>query len=633
MDRKDSGGGRKMKAKAIIPLILFIILSFFSLPFAVEKVQVKPGVVQTKPLQLAPVDLPDLVVDGIWLDGQCSINFRLKNSGPGNIPDGEHKESVVRVQFGSEIKDLLLGRIDPNGALKKAGGLISFNTQMTLKSSIDVKVVVDFNKKIKESDAGEKNNEKVAKLMPQCLPVAQMKADIKTKTSVGTTAEVQKSAAQKIPSVPIGIKADTAPINITILSPTQNSSWDIGSTLKIQWKVMAPTPIFHVLLKTPGMADTASTAAGEPNAALIAAYQKMQPDPQGFFNYDWQIPSYIKPGDYIVKIIYADDPKVFSKSGVFKINPEPMAVVVKGAITKLPSPVINVVNPAQDATWEWGKNYQIQWKSPPYGLGKLNIALFTEKGALAQQVGSGPDNGTYSWKVPSGIPNGKYFIRISTSDNKISGDSKVFNISDGLIVQVVTGGAFKLPAPVKITSFKLIGINPNYNRGILNSLEVEAQIDASSDFIFGPRTNDPKLGPISVQPSVSVFLVHVKPGSSIDFGTSKEALAKTFGYYDTELKITKWLSGGHYQVNFLINFMGSGVAYLCPIKVNGFIWYNGAERTCAINWEFHGRVTICLEGQSNVFWSDCKQIQFVNPGPPAQEIWVNGYPWDSNCTP
>ena len=624
-----------MRNRMVISIItISIILYFFFPSFADQRIQTKPGVVQTGPIQVTPVDLPDLVVDNIWLDNQCNINFKLINSGKGNIPDGEYRESVVRVQFGSEIKDLLLGRIDPNGALKKSGGLVSFNIQITLKSPTDVKVIVDFNKKIKESDAGEKNNEKVAKLTPQCLPVAQMKADVKTKTLTDKTVDVQKSAGQKIPSVPIGIKADTAPITITILSPTQNSTWDIGSTLKIQWKVMAPTPIFHILLKTPGMADTASTAAGEPNAALIGAYQKMQPDSQGFFNWDWQIPSYIKPGDYIVKITYADDPKVFSKSGVFKINPEPMAVVVKGAITKFPSSLINVVNPAQDATWEWGKNYQIQWKSPPYGLGKLNIALFTEKGALAQQVGSGPDNGTYNWKVPSSIPNGKYFIRISTSDNKISGDSKVFNISDGLIVQVVTGGAFKLPAPVKITSFKLIGINPNYNKGILNSLDVEAEIDASSDFIFGPRTNDPKLGPISVQPRVFVLLAHVKPGSSIDFGTSREALAKTFSYYDTELKITKWLSGGHYRVSFLINFLGSGAAHLCPIKVNGFIYYGGVgQRTCAINWEFHGRVSICLEGLSNVVWEVCKEIQFVNPGPPAQEIWVNGYPWDPNCTP
>ncbi len=148
---------------------------------------------------------------------------------------------------------------------------------------------------------------------------------------------------------------------------------------------------------------------------------------------------------------------------------------------------------------------------------------------------------------------------------------------------------------------------------------------------FAPRTNDPKLGPISVQPKVSVYLAHVKPGSSIDVGTSREALSKTFGYYDTNLKITKWFDGGHYRVSFFIPYAGFvGAPYLSPIRVNGFIYYGGVgERTCAINWEFHGQVTICLEGQNK----NCEQIRFVNPGPPAQEIWVNGYPWDPNCTP
>ncbi len=624
----------KMKKRKIRFSVLVFALSFVSLGLTGQPAHAGPGSVQTKPHTVPTQQiekpktlaaLPDLVVESIWLDNRCNVNFKLRNSGPGNIPEKEYKDSAVRVQSGSDIKDFPLSRIDQSGVLKKAGGVVSFNTQIPLKSSADVKVTADFSKKIREPDAGEKNNEKVAKLIPQCLPATHMKADVKTKTSVGTTAEVQKSIGQKVPTIPIGIKADTAPITITILSPMLNSSWDIGSTLKIQWKVMAPAGVFHLLLKSPGMADTQS-------AAQIVAYQKVQPDPQGFFNWDWQIPSYIKPGDYIIEVDWwsdTDQTKAFSKSGVFKINQEP-TTVVKGAFAKLRSPVINVVDPTENSTWTWGESHKIQWKSSPYGLGKLNIALFTEKGALAQQVGSSSDNGTYDWKIPSSIPNGKYFIRISTSDNKISGDSKVFNIS-GLIAQVVTGALKQPPAPVKITGFKLIGLSPRYNNGgILDTLEVVALIDASSDFVFAPQTN-PMLGPITLQPYVSVYLAHVKPGSSIDFGTSKEALSKTFGYYDTNLKISKWFDGGHYHVSFFIHPSGfMGAPYLCPIRVNGLIYYGGVgQRTCAIDWEFHGQVTVCLEGQNK----NCEQIRFVNPGPPEKEIWVNGYPWDPNCSP
>jgi hypothetical protein len=153
-----------VKCREIFLMVGIFFLSSLSLSFAVERVQTKPGVVQTKPLQLAPMELPDLLVDSIWLDNQCHINFRLKNSGKGSIPDAEHRESVVRIQFGSEIKDLPLGRIDPNGALKKARGFVSFNTQVVLKSSVDVKVIPDFNNKIRETEDGGKKNEVVSKL-------------------------------------------------------------------------------------------------------------------------------------------------------------------------------------------------------------------------------------------------------------------------------------------------------------------------------------------------------------------------------------------------------------------------------------------------------------------------------------
>ncbi len=45
-----------------------------------------------------------------------------------------------------------------------------------------VKVIVDFTRKIKEPEVGERNNEKVAKLTPQCPSVTM--AEVKMKTLV-----------------------------------------------------------------------------------------------------------------------------------------------------------------------------------------------------------------------------------------------------------------------------------------------------------------------------------------------------------------------------------------------------------------------------------------------------------------
>jgi hypothetical protein len=309
-----------MKAKLIILIISVLILSFLSLSLAQQRVQNRPIQVPAGELDKAKlvVELPDLVVESIWLDGQCNINFKLRNSGKGNIPDGEHRESVVRVQFGSEIKDLLLGRIDPNGVLKKARGFVSFNTQIILKSPMEVKVVVDFNRKIRETNPGERKNEMVSKLTPQCATTTQTLKDI-AKVQPAEEAKSMKSGAPltttpKIPPLPTGMTADSA-------------------------------------------------------------------------------------------------------SGIM------------------------VMNPAQDSTWEWGKSYPIQWKSWPSVLGLLKIVLYGEKGNQVQQIGMNQDNGTYNWKVPSNIPNGKYFIKISTWDNKVSGDSKPFYISDGKVIvgQLITG--------------------------------------------------------------------------------------------------------------------------------------------------------------------------------------------------
>lgn len=301
----------------VIPLVLF---SYLSLSFAQGRIQTGPRAIEPRPGQ-APAERfgqinpgeprPDLVAESIWLDHQCHIHIKLKNSGGGNIPDAEHRECIVRVQAGSEIKDLFLGRIDPGGILKRAGGSVSLDTQIPLKTPSELKVVVDFNRRIQETDPGERNNEKVVKLTPQCASAVQ---------------------------APRGL---------------------------------------------PGASSFGEAKSIKPGAPLTPA-SKTSPSPGGEVTY------------------------------------------TAGGIT--------VTNPVQDATWEWGKSYAIQWKSSPSPFGLLKITLYGEKGNLFQQIGINQDQGTYNWKVPSNIPNGKYFIRMSTLNNLISGDSKPFYISDGKFV-------------------------------------------------------------------------------------------------------------------------------------------------------------------------------------------------------
>jgi Kre9/KNH-like N-terminal Ig-like domain len=435
-----------MKTKTVIQLILFIVLSFLSLSFAVERVQVKPGVVQTKPIQVTPVELPDLLVDSIWLDNQCNINFRLKNSGKGNIPDTEHRESVVRIQFGSEIKDLSLARIDPNGALKKAGGLVSFNTQMTLKSSIDVKVIVDFNQKIKETDAGEKHNEKAEKLTPQCVSVA--KTDSKAKTLTGEEGQAkkfdapfQKLSDQKIPTplksdaplqkrtvvkAPVLLSGDTPGGSyggIKITEPTQNTVINIDFNLGIIWETFGPAANalqFRIELWDPKKGKLAVKITPDTGISF--------PKKQTSYKYTWTIPTDLPLGLYRV-LIKTFDNQYYAFSPDFNVLPS-KATIPPGTGIKVTSPKVNQI-------LAMGDNHQIQWKNQKSIAGKDRIGLLDEYGNLIKKIDenatdSGGDN-SYGWKVPSDVPKGVYRIKISTYDDKYSGYSGDFIIIDQMV--------------------------------------------------------------------------------------------------------------------------------------------------------------------------------------------------------
>ncbi len=538
-----------MKKRLVIFFVsLTIILCFLSHSLAQQRSQTKPIQVPSRQLEKAKiVELPDLIVDSIWLDNQCHVNFRLKNSGKGNIPDGEHRECAVRVQFGSEIKDFPMLRIDPSGVLKKAGGSVSFNTQVLLKSSVDVKVVVDFNRKIKEIDSGEKNNEKMAKLTPQCPSVA--KAELKTKTLTAGGAEAQTSDVPPRKSKPPTVTPpgkgglqDTAPLNITILSPTKNSSWNIGSNLNIQWKGILSPGNFHIFLKTPGMADKLPSGTGEPVAADIVSYKKMQPNQQGVFNYDWKIPSSIAPQDYIVKIIYADDPKVFTKSEVFKINKGGLSVITPKTLYSGP-PVkgFGVEVPLSTNQWRAGEAANIIWQVLNTILGdqnsldqmdeKVRIVLKDTSGAerltIAQDVVNRKwvDWQNLKWTVPEGFPDGKYIVRVETPDGHFYGESLPFTIWNPKVVKVdkkmdkLAGGVrdeiiFKSKGaiPPVTATYKLLSMTPvlNWQTKRLDKIDLMAEIDASADFqlVGTPLPQDPMLMPVSLQPRFILILEH-----------------------------------------------------------------------------------------------------------------------------
>jgi len=138
--------------------------------------------------------LPDLIVERVWLDEKGGINFQLKNTGQGEIPDAEHSMGMVRVSIGNKFEDFSFTSsmktkppVDPLGLLKKPGGVVIFNTGIRLEEKISVSVMVDSNAKITE--ANEKNNQGTL-LIPAI-------GELKEKRIQPVSPEVEREVVQK----------------------------------------------------------------------------------------------------------------------------------------------------------------------------------------------------------------------------------------------------------------------------------------------------------------------------------------------------------------------------------------------------------------------------------------------------
>jgi hypothetical protein len=328
---------------------------------------------------------------------------------------------------------------------------------MTLKSSVDVKVIVDFNHKIKETEAGEKNNEKVEKLTPKCpsavkdqhykldtdkgqlqfgdgskgktlpegdksIKVSSYQKDERTKTQK-SDAPLQKRTILQTPVLLSGDTPGGSYGGIKITNPTQNTYINLDFNLGIVWETFGPaanTLKFKIELWDPQKGKLATQIA--PAGGIIF------PKKQASYEYTWTIPIDLPLGLYRV-LIKTFDNQYYAFSPDFNVLPS-KATIPPGTGIKVTSPKANQI-------LAMGDNHQIQWKNQKSIAGKDRIELLDEYGNLIKKIDenatdSGGDN-SYGWKVPSDVSKGVYKIKISTSDDKYSGYSGDFIIIDQAI--------------------------------------------------------------------------------------------------------------------------------------------------------------------------------------------------------
>lgn len=537
---------------------------------------------------------------------------------------------------------------------------------------MDVKVIVDFNKKIRETEDGEKKKEMVSRLTPQCPSVAM--AEVKTKTHAGKGAKtdmpLQKTPWQIGTPLPqgSGMKSDTAPTKISILSPTPNSSWDIGANLNIQWKALPLPKAFHVLLFSKPNDTTA--------AAIISQFKTFKPDQQGIFSETWKIPPYVTQGDYVVKIIYVDDPSVWTTSDFFKVKGGgPSLIAPKPLYTGPPVKGFKVDYPNKTDLWMVGENHNIVWSYLPsvlndakaYGDMMDNVRIVLKDGSGAQRLiisqsaknqkpiypeGMTPPNTTSSsmWAIPKDLTDGKYVIRIETPDGHFYGESEPFTIWSPKVVAMEPGKKtiqkdfssddpakkfFTAPKgePVQVT-FKLVSVTPHMsgNREIA-WVDFTAEIDANTEYRFGDYSKDPVLGHVLVKPEMKVELRWVEPGTTKYVGGT--LALEYFGY----LGDMKWiyptgvLNKGKNIVKFMITASVFNKPNLGPLRVNGFeeYWKGKTQitKTYHVDWDLHSEVWLWLSTKSSPE-KEGKIIDFFIREP-RKEIWVQGLPAWGDC--
>ena len=459
--RDQSGSGRKMRKRATILLVLVMILLVFSSSFAVE---LKPPPAKDAPATTpkpSEKPLPDLIVERVWLDPQCQINFQLKNIGKGEIADGDHSASVVRVQFGTEFKEFFLGKVDPGGALKKAGGFISFDTQILLKSPMGVKVIVDFNNKIKEQDrVGEGNNEKIENLTPQCStetkgPQEISRIDMKllpfdlaidriylNDLTCKIHVVLRNLGTEKIPDEVYRIgklkiisehykNVPSLPLSQVDPGKELNSGRrlkDFGTSLLLNSKDRVTFRFENMKDREPSN-DSRTTdlipssrclqvRTGSPAVVLMKPLPRLEPIKEALS------PEIIRRTSPIVR---PEAPEVTtpSKTGV--------------STSSAGIPSIPIISPSKGDILLLGSTFTIKWKVPEGANPWVAIELFVPGTHLTPSnfqktwsylVETTPNDGAYDWEnISFSTPyQGPLQIRIRTIDGKVYGDSEIFSI-------------------------------------------------------------------------------------------------------------------------------------------------------------------------------------------------------------
>ena len=214
---------------------------------------VVPGAV-VGPVVVAPQKLlPDLIVDNIWLNKECKVVVRVKNLGPGKVPDkvwSVHTPKSAGVYLwkdGQPWGGGTIWKFDPAKSLQSPGGTAVYTSNLKVSGTSKITASVDIWNKVKEKN--EDNNKRTKSLT------------CKTITGVVPGAEIGPGTLQ-----PAGDLA----VSITGCPATVSPGQELGASFSVKGRSNFTGPVQNVtvdlaLKKNPAYPSPAPYATYSPN--------------------------------------------------------------------------------------------------------------------------------------------------------------------------------------------------------------------------------------------------------------------------------------------------------------------------------------------------------------------------------
>jgi len=179
------------------------------------------------------------------------------------------------------------------------------------------------------------------------------------------------------------------PDSITVTNPTASSSWQVSTTHNILWDSTGSISSVNIKLYYLG--------------GLLGTIVSNTPDDG---SYSWTLPSsFANYGDsYRIRVEDYNNPSTYGLSPAYFEIPEPDS--------------ITVTNPTASSSWQVSTMHNIQWDSTG-SISSVNIKLYYLGGLLGTIVSNTPDDGSYSWTLPSSFANygDSYQIRVEDYNN------------------------------------------------------------------------------------------------------------------------------------------------------------------------------------------------------------------------